>query len=76
MTSRHFSTASNQLLDEEVKEVNEDGVPAVTVPTVGVSSTPLHHKSVRVEGVFCSSGSSRAEFSNFNFQIKFSVLKP
>jgi hypothetical protein len=69
MTNRHLSTTSNQLQGEEVKEADEDCVLAVTVPDAGVSSTPLHHKSVRVEGVFCSSDSSRTEISIFNFKF-------
>jgi hypothetical protein len=58
MTSRNFSTASNQLQEEEVNKVEEYDVLAVAVPTAGVSSTPLHHKSVSAEGVFCSSSDS------------------
>jgi hypothetical protein len=65
MTSRNFSTASNQLQEDEFNEVNEY-VLTVAVPTVEVSSTPLHHKSVSVEGDFCSSSdSSRTEIFIF-----------
>jgi hypothetical protein len=61
MTSRNFSTASNQLQEDEFNEVNEY-VLTVAVLTVGVSSTALHHKAVSVEGDFCSSSdSSRTE---------------
>jgi hypothetical protein len=58
MTSRNFSTASNQLQEEEVNEANEYAVLAGAVLTAGVSSTPPHHESVSAEGVLCSSSDS------------------